>query len=737
VTESETASSRQGRRTYLADAALARDLGYSAGGVTQPPPSKLAALLFAVTIGVGAFLLFQVQFILGKQILPWFGGVPAVWTTCMLFFQLFLLLGYGYAHLLGSSRRPARQRVIHLVALALAVALLVARVTQWPTPITPSSEWKPGSADNPIVAILGLLVFTIGLPYLVLSATGPLLQNWFGRCFPGRSPYRLYALSNLGSLLGLLSYPFLLEPELAIVGQGWVWSIGFLVFALCCAGCAVLVGRTAPLSDTGDTTAGASPPPTAGRRALWFVLAMVASVLLLATTSQISLEVAVIPFLWMLPLSLYLLSFILTFEYERSYRRDLWLLLLMLGASGSAAMIRIGIGVPMLIQLAVYNVTMFAACMVCHGEVVRHKPDPRHLTSFYLFVSAGGAAGGVFAGILSPLLFPDLWELSMALVAACALAVWLAVREPAGRRITRARRVRNVLLVANVLAVAGLLVYHVKEEFAGHIHVDRGFFGVLRVDQTRGKSGTGDLRRRLKHGRIVHGFQFVDREMARLPTSYYGPASGIGLAIRNHPRRLAHRPLKLGFVGLGTGTLASYAVRGDSVRFYEINPDVVALSAGPAPIFTYLRDCAGSVAIALGDARINMEREASEQFQVLALDAFSSDSIPVHLLTLEAAQLYMRHLSPDGILAIHISNRHINLDPVVRALASALGLTVIRIDDETTTDIVWLNDWMLLARDPSALAAPAIQSAITEPSGPTWELLWTDAFSNLLHVFKG
>ncbi|HKE16720.1 MAG TPA: hypothetical protein VKB80_17725 [Kofleriaceae bacterium] len=705
--------------------------------MTQPPPSKLAALLFAVTIGVGAFLLFQVQFILGKQILPWFGGVPAVWTTCMLFFQVFLLLGYGYAHLLGSSHRPSRQRAIHLVALVLAVGLLVARVALWPTPITPSGDWKPGSGDNPILGILGLLVFTIGLPYLVLSATGPLLQNWFGRCFPGRSPYRLYALSNLGSLLGLLSYPFLLEPELAIVGQGWVWSIGFLVFALGCAGCAVLVGRTAPLPAVDDPSSRVAPPPTAGRRALWFGLAMVASVLLLATTSQISLEVAVIPFLWMLPLSLYLISFILCFEVERAYHRGVWMPLLLVGAGGCAALIRIGIGVPMLLQLAVYNMTLLAACMVCHGEVVRHKPDPRHLTGFYLFVAAGGAAGGLFAGILAPLLFPDLWELPLALVAACALAVVITARIPPPGLRPGGRRLRSILLGAYVLAMSGVLGWHIEAELAGHIHVARGFFGVLRVDQTRGPSGTGKLRRRLKHGRIIHGFQFVDRDLGRQPTSYYGPDSAIGLAIRNHPRRLAGRPLKLGFVGLGAGTLASYAVRGDSVRFYEINPDVVALSAGPDPIFTYLRDSAGSVAIALGDARINMEREPSEKFQVLALDAFSSDSIPVHLLTLEAARLYMRHLSPDGILAIHISNRHINLDPVVRALASALHLTVIRIDDDSSTDVVWQNDWMLLARDPSALAAPAIQDAITEPTAPTWQLLWTDAFSNLLHVFKG
>ena len=320
-----------------------------------PPtsPRPFAALLFATTIGVGACLLFQVQFILGKQVLPWFGGAPAVWTTCMLFFQLLLLLGYGYAHLL-SGLPPARQRSIHLAALGLALALLLARVALWPSPITPSDAWKPGEGESPALAILGLLLFTIGPPYLVLSATGPLLQSWYARVFPGASPYRLYALSNLGSLLGLLSYPFALEPLLPVAGQGWLWSGGFLLFALSCGGAAILAGRAPVLADSPRSSAVPkdSRPPTRGRRALWFFLAMIASVLLLAITSQISLEVAVIPFLWMLPLSLYLLSFVLCFEYERVYHRGVWVSLLLLGAGATAVIIRVGVDAPMLVQLA-------------------------------------------------------------------------------------------------------------------------------------------------------------------------------------------------------------------------------------------------------------------------------------------------------------------------------------------------------------------------------------------------
>jgi hypothetical protein len=702
-------------------------------------------LLFAATIGVGACLLFQVQFILGKQILPWFGGAPQVWTTCMLFFQLLLLLGYAYAHLLGGLADPRRQRNIHLAALGLATVLLLIRLLVWPSPITPADTWKPGPGDSPAPAILGLLLFTIGPPFLVLASTGPLLQSWYARCFPGASPYRLYALSNLGSLLGLLSYPFVLEPLLPLAGQGWVWSAGFLVFVLGCGAAALLVGRepaAGRISPKGHVHTN-SPPPTRASRLLWFGLAMVASVLLLAITSQISLEVAVIPFLWMLPLTLYLLSFVLCFEYERLYHRGFWIPALLVGGAATAVIIRVGVEAPMLLQLAVYLLTLFFACMVCHGELVRRRPDPRHLTSFYLTVSAGGAAGGIFTGILAPALFLGLWELPLALFAACALALACArdslTPRGLGKRDTFVlRHVADGLGLVYLLALAGVLGYQTYDELDDHVVVSRGFFGVLRVDTDTGESG--ELRYRLRHGRITHGIQFTDPDLARQPTTYYGPGSAIGLAIRYHQRRAHSLPLRLGFVGLGTGTLASYAASGDSVRFYEIDPDMVALSSGTAPIFTYLRDCAGSVEVALGDARVNLEREADQGFDVLAIDAFSSDSIPVHLLTVEAVELYLRHLrGPDSILAIHISNRYLDLDPVVRAIAERLGLVTIRIDDPENNEMVYQSDWMLMVRDPAALAAPEILATPGQPppdDAKPWPL-WTDAYSNLMQVFKG
>ncbi|MCA9706401.1 MAG: ferrichrome ABC transporter permease, partial [Myxococcales bacterium] len=462
---------------------------------TSTPPRALAVTIFAATIGVGAFLLFQVQFILGKQILPWFGGVPAVWTTCMLFFQVLLLLGYGYAHLLSSRLTPPRQRNVHLGVLVLAAALLLVHVAGWPSPLTPSDAWKPTADDVPAVAILGLLLVTIGLPFLVLSSTGPLLQSWYARCLPGTSPYRLYALSNLGSLLGLLSYPFVLEPLWPVTTQGWGWTAGFFVFASGCAAAAVLVGRTADAAakapaDHADHADGAdhadhadhadpesSRPPTPAAKALWVLLAMTASVLLLAITSQISLEVAVIPFLWMLPLALYLLSFVLCFEYEGVYHRAVWIPLLLVGAGCTTAVLYLGVDAPMLVQLVVYLTTLLLACMVCHGELVRRKPVPRYLTGFYLWVSAGGAAGGVFTGVVAPAVFPDLWELPMALVIACGLAITLGLSEPSIRRRIRFR-VAAGLGALYVGAVAVALVMHAADELDDNLYVTRGFFGV-------------------------------------------------------------------------------------------------------------------------------------------------------------------------------------------------------------------------------------------------------------------
>ncbi|NQT86236.1 hypothetical protein HQ560_05685, partial [bacterium] len=369
---------------------------------------------FAVTIFISAFLLFQVQPLIGKYILPWFGGGPAVWTSCMLFFQMLLLGGYAYAHVIRTRLSQRTQVIVHVTLLAATLLAL---------PIAPSEGWKPQGDENPALYILLLLAVTVGLPYFVLSATGPLLQAWFSVRHPGRSPYRLYALSNVGSLLALLSYPFLVEPAMALRSQSTTWSIGFGLFVAFCIVSALSMLRVRP---TDADEAGAdedSAPPGWGVCLVWVALAACGSTMLLAVTNQMSWDVAVVPFLWVLPLTLYLLTFIICFEFERWYYRPVFWPLLGLGAGAIVHLMFEGVRMPILFQVAGYAGGMFFCCMVCHGELVRLKPSPRYLTSFYLMVSAGGALGGLFVSLVAPAVFPMYLELHIGLWMTCALAL--------------------------------------------------------------------------------------------------------------------------------------------------------------------------------------------------------------------------------------------------------------------------------------------------------------------------
>ena len=695
----------------------------------SPAPAR-----FGLAVFLGAFLLFQVQLILAKRLLPWFGGAPAVWTTCMRFFQVAVLLGYVYAHGLARAA-PRRQRDAHLALLAAALVLLAVRAAAWPSPLTPGEAWKPGPAASPVPLILALLAASVGLPYLVLAATGPLVQSWLARIRPEASPYRLFALSNLGSLLGLLSYPFVVEPWLSVVGQGWLWTLGFVVYALAVGACY----SSTPHPDPRHVGGGETPqPPALIDHVLWFGLAAVASTLLLAVTSALCQDVAVIPFLWVLPLALYLLSFVLCFEYERLYRRAVWLAAVAAAGPACAYALFRGTDLPIRVQVAVYAGALFVYCMACHGELARGKPGPAYLTSFYLTVAAGGAAGGVFTGLLAPVLFLGSWELNLALVGGPVLLVAVLLLDP-GSWLNRGAATRvwafRIGAYAGLAALAGTLAAQVVSNLRGAGEVRRGFFGVIAVAlENRGQP---DEWRKLRHGRISHGLQFTSAARRREPTTYYGPKSGAGLALRRHPRRLAGRPLRVGLVGLGVGTLAAYAQAGDAFRAYEINPDVLRLSTGPDPAFTFLRDAPAEVATILGDARLALERDPPQELDVLALDAFSSDAIPVHLLTREAFALYLRHLrGADGVVAVHVSNKYLDLKPVVSGLAGAFGLRAALVDSRGS-GAVWSSDWVIVVRHDALLRDPEVDAAalplaVNEPGLP----LWTDDYSNLLSALK-
>ena len=519
------------------------------------------------TIFLSAFLLFQIQPLLGKLILPWFGGGPAVWTTCMLFFQLALLTGYAYAHW-SSSRLQARvQSSVHLFLLAASLLAL---------PLAPSPEvWKPGPGVLPTAHILMFLVATVGMPYLLLSSTAPLVQYWFSGAAPGRSPYRLYSLSNTGSLLALLSYPFLFEPWLALENQVLSWSWTYAAFVVLSGWSAlaagfldpgagrhddqpgVAPGRQPPSLQDGEDRTTLGPPPSVGAVSLWLSLSAMASTLLLATTNQMCQEVAVIPFLWVVPLAIYLLTFIISFDNERWYERRLFGFLVGVSVAASLSLMSAGPEIKLPYHIVTYSVTLFACCMCCHGELVKAKPHPRYLTLFYLVVAGGGALGGVFVALVAPQIFSSFWEYPVAL-AGCAvatLAAWYRARawEP---YINKPHWVIGPMAGMMLSIVASLILMSAgtgpKEMMRW-----RSFYGVLRLAQE--DDGTG-AKLVLTHGRVIHGSQFLAPERRSWPTAYYGPESAIGLAMRYHPRRFntGDRSLRVGVVGLGAGTIATH-----------------------------------------------------------------------------------------------------------------------------------------------------------------------------------
>ena len=682
---------------------------------------------YALTIFVGAFLLFQVQPLIAKYILPWFGGGPAVWTTAMLFFQVVLLGGYAYAHLSIRRFSPRVQAGVHLALLAAALTQL---------PITPAEAWKPTAADLPTWRILLLLTATIGLPYFVLSSTAPLLQAWFSQAHagPGRSPYRLYALSNFGSLLALVSYPFVVEPLLSRTTQVLVWSVGFGLFVVACGACAVWTWRSQmsgrDQGKGGDRVpAPAGPPPAVGVRLLWLAMAACAVVLLLAVTNQISQDVTVIPFLWVLPLSLYLLTFIIAFGHKRWYVRPLFAVALVPAMIAGWWIIAARDYTSIHVQIAVYSAVLFVGCMICHGELSRLKPDPRYLTGYFLTVALGGALGGAFVAVVAPLLFHDFLELHLAFLGVSGLALvaffvdktWILYRG------------RPLWAWTPIMAACLLLVLALSREakrssqFA--VLQSRNFYGVLSL--LLDNRGTPDEKIWLRNGDIHHGLQYTAPDRRRWPTTYYGPSSGAGLALRHFPRSGG---LRIGLVGLGVGTLATYGKEGDSIRAYEINPDVKDFAEG---YFTYLKDSPADVEIVLGDARLSMEQEAPQRFDLLLLDAFSGDAVPVHLLTKEAFEIYRRHLEPDGVIGIHVSNRFIDLIPVVRGAADYLGLESVLIASDDGPLMVRAAKWMLVTANRDFLELKPISQAISSmPESGDRTILWTDDFTSLFQVFS-
>jgi hypothetical protein len=744
--------------------------------------------LHALTIFLSAFLLFQVQPLIGKYLLPWFGGGPGVWTTCLLFFQALLLGGYAYAHLITSRLQPRAQAHLHLGLLAVALCTL---------PIIPDAGWKPAAGTEPVTHILLLLTVCLGLPYVVLSATGPLLQRWFSLTHPGVPPWRLYALSNAGSLLALLSYPFVFEPLLSRPAQGWAWSAGFGLFALLCGACAWRMRRLAAPAPTAEADP-LAPAPTLLDRLMWLALPAVASLLLVATTNRLCLDIAAVPFLWIVPLAIYLLSFILCFDHPRWYDRRLFAALLAVGCGAVVHLLGLR-AAPLPLQVAVYSLVLLAACMVCHGELHRLRPAPRHLTAFYLTIAAGGALGSVLVGVVAPLALSDYRELQIGLVllvylagvlsllyrhrglvhglAAGTLAILLvvpALRAEAGlgfpvwvaslgRQIRFfaedywkeslagfvvlvfclrdgwrigtgpwSRRLSAFPLMLSVLLGLLFIVQAVDDRRTVLVAV-RNFYGTLKLRQYN-ETDPATHYHLLAHGETTHGLQLRQESFRGLAASYYGSTSGVGRVLDLLPGTR-----RLGLVGLGVGTLAVYGRPGDTLRFYEINPAVEPIAREG---FTYLRDAVADIEIVPGDARLVLEDELArgrpQAFDALVLDAFSSDAIPVHLLTREAMTLYLAHLRPGGVIAVHISNRFLDLQPVVEGLARHHGLHAVTISDDPPDEEWWVHPttWVLLSRDEALLTTPDLAVATEAREENPRTVDWTDDHASLFGILK-
>ncbi len=667
---------------------------------------------------------------IGRYILPWFGGGPAVWTSCLLFFQAFLLAGYAYAHWLGSLANVRVQAGVHIGLLLASLAFL---------PLHPNAAiWKPASAADPSGRILLLLTVTVGGPYLLLSATAPLLQRWFvlsSSGDPAKSPWRLYALSNFGSFLALLSYPFIFEPLLRLHTQGAVWSGLYLLFAALCgftawrmrgvSFSALQVGRELESGELQNAAA-----PSAGSVLFWLGLSACGSVLLVATTNQISQDIAVSPFLWVAALAIYLLTFVLAFDSDRFYRRTLFAIAAGLFAPIACALPSLSIGLSLRSQLMVYLIALFVTCMLCQGELARSRPSPRYLTMFYLTIAAGGAMGGVFVALLAPRLFTEFSEYQIGLGSACLLGFVGWLRSGALAQWTSRNFSVRLPLMALMIGGVTAITATVSTGKQGALVSARNFYGILRVMAREDANGPF---RELQHGRTRHGFEYLQADRKDWPTSYYGPHSGIATALNALPqpsRRIA-------VVGLGAGTMAAWGRPGDTFRFYEINPDVEQIARS---WFSFLRDSKAQTEVVLGDARVQLERELaqgrSHDFDLIAVDAFSSDSIPMHLLTAECAEIYRRRLASGGVLALHISNRALNLDPVARGMARYLGWTAVQIisgDNPETGESS--SRWVLITSNQDFLERAGLAHQLSGWSRRA-PITWTDDFASLWHVLK-
>jgi spermidine synthase len=726
-------------------------------------------IVYGLTMFLSACLLFVVQPMFARMVLPLLGGAPAVWNTAQVFYQAALLLGYAFAHVASRRLGLRRQAILHL--LLLLVSLLV-------LPIGIPRGWTPPGGSDPIPWLLVSMLVSVGLPFFVISATSPTLQHWFASTNhrSAADPYFLYAASNIGSMLALIGYPLLIEPRLPVADQSLIWAGAFSVLIVMMAACALVAWRSPRTMSQPAPSVQATPASperlTAPRRARWVLLAFVPSSLMLSLTTYLSTDIAATPLLWVVPLSLYLLTFVIAFSRRpvlphRVMVRALPILLLPL-----VIVLAAGANEPLQVVMPMHVLTFFVAAMVCHGELARDRPPTRYLTEFYLWMSFGGALGGIFNALIAPQLFTNIMEYPLMLVLACMLMPRSAVDAPPRTRVLdvglpgllallvtvlgfiaergeyadnlagqyliiaapaifcfsfRSRPLRFGLGVA-VILLLGTLYGGVENSV---LYAERSFFGVVRVTQDEQAAY-----HYLMHGSTLHGMQSRDPQRAREPLSYYHRTGPLGQVFEAF--NPANAEANVGVVGLGTGAIACYGTAGQHWTFFEIDPLVEAVARDPR-YFTYLRDCVKDEAVVLGDARLSLQG-TTQQYDMLVLDAYSSDAIPMHLVTREALELYIDRLAPGGVLVFHISNRHLDLEPVLGNLAQDAGVSsIIRedgADPEERQEGKQPSDWVVMARQADDLGSLAADERWQPLRTRADQPVWTDAFGSLLSVFR-
>ena len=696
--------------------------------------------VFGSSIFLSAFLLFQVQPLIGKYILPWFGGISFVWIVSLLFFQTMLLAGYLYAYLLTKISQRL-QVYLHLLVVAGIACILSITFSLWKSPITPDITWKLPESFPPTLQVLHILTISIGLPYFLLSTTSTLLQRWFSLLPHKKSPYSLYALSNAGSLLGIISYPFFIEPFLSLEKQGFAWSTGFLTVCVLLSTCGVWLLLNGVEQPTQREIKKSSI--SSRRYGLWFFLPLVSSLMLLSGTNQMTQSIAPVPFLWLIPLGLYLLSFILCFSEKGWYKRNPIVYCFLIVSLFIIALFLQPVPLRIDLHILLYTLLLFSCFMICHGELYNSRPYASGLNKFYLVIATGSVIGASIVAIVAPVLFTGLfWEFFLGLFLTTLIGVAVLIFYEHSLLYSLLKRPLQskkemyafcILVLCISYAIFSISSYLTK--INNSIGVWRNFYGMLRI--TQNKIEKGEIRC-LINGTIIHGCQFALRDFASLPTTYYGKKSGVGLAMTSLREKKGQQPLHIGSIGLGVGTIATYGKKGDTIRFYELNPLDISIAENK---FSYLKNSFATINIVPGDGRLSLEKELKEntnsKFDLLIVDAFSDDAIPVHLLTKEAFAMYLRHMAPEGIIAVNISNAYVNLSPVLAHLSDYFNLQrsfVLNAEEKNTYETS--SEWVLLSKNKAILQTKEINQMKNKNVRLKKIRLWTDDYSNVAELLK-